>query len=122
MWNKSEKNGMEINDELLACYVEGTATAEERAQVRQYLCEHPEEYVHILSLMDEDTEDHLNEYAEESCEIEPFESSFSDISCSAAAFAPQQKKIASKNKSKLLRMDGLYDRLKILTEELMNNC
>lgn len=118
MWNKSEKNGMEINDELLACYVEGTATAEERAQVRQYLCEHPEEYVHILSLMDEDIEDHLNEYAEDSCEIVPFESSFSDIACSAAAFAPQQKKISSKNKSRLLRMDGFYERLGRLYDDM----
>lgn len=122
MWNKSEKNGMEINDELLACYVEGTATAEERAQVRQYLCEHPEEYMHILSLIDEDTEDYLNEYSEDSCDIIPFDSSFSDIACSAAAFAPQQKKISSKSKSKLLRMDEFYNRLDILREELINNC
>lgn len=113
---------MEINDELIACYVEGTATAEEQAEVRQYLCEHPEEYMHLLCLMDEDTEDYLNEYVEESCEIVPFESSFSDIACSAAAFAPQQKKISSKNKSKLSRMDELYDKMDILSEELMNNC
>lgn len=113
---------MEINDELLACYVEGTATAEEQVQVRRYLCKHPEEYMHILSLMDEDTEDYLNEYSEDSCDIIPFESSFSDIACSAAAFAPQQRKTASKNKSKLLRMDEFYDRLGILTEELINNC
>lgn len=113
---------MKINDELIACYVEGTATAEEQAEVRKYLCEYPEEYMHLLCLMDEDTEDYLNEYAEESCEIVPFESSFSDIACSAAAFAPQQKKISSKNKSKLSRMDEVYDRMDILSEELMNNC
>lgn len=109
---------MEINDELIACYVEGTATAEEQAEVRQYLCEHPEEYMHLLCLMDKDTEDYLNGYAEESCEIVPFESSFSDISCSAAAFAPQQKKTSSKNKSKLLRMDGLCDRLNRMSNDL----
>lgn len=108
---------MEINEELLACYVEGTATAEEQAEVRQYLCEHPEEYMHLLCLMDEDAEDYLNEYAEEPCEIIPFESSFSDIACSAAAFAPQQRKTSSKNKSKLLRMDGLCDRLNMLNSE-----
>lgn len=113
---------MEINDELIACYVEGTATAEEQAEVRQYLCEHPEEYMHILSLMDEDTEDYLNKYSEDSCDIIPFESSFSDIACSAAAFAPQQKKISSKNKSKLSWMDGLCDRLDKLSDELMKNC
>ena len=102
---------MEINDELIACYVEGTATAEEQAEVRQYLCEHPEEYMHLLCLMDKDTEDYLNEYAEESCEIVPLESSFADIACSAAAFAPQQKEISSKSKSKFLRMDEFHNRL-----------
>lgn len=110
---------MEINDELIACYVEGTATAEEQAAVRQYLCEHPEEYMHLLCLMDEDTEDYLNEYAEGPCEIVPFESSFSDIAYSAAAFAPQQKKISSKNKSKLLKIDEFYDRLDKMSDELI---
>ena len=110
---------MEINDELIACYVEGTATAEEQAAVRQYLCEHPEEYMHLLCLMDEDTEDYLNEYAEEFCEIIPFESSFSDIACSAAAFAPQQgRRFFSKNKLKLPRTNGLYDRLDRLCDDL----
>jgi len=111
---------MEINDELLACYVEGTATAEERAQVRQYLCEHPEEYVHILSLMDEDIEDHLNEYAEDSCEIVPFESSFSDIACSAAAFAPQHRelRINSMKIHQVNKIDYLNRNLDKLSHEL----
>lgn len=68
--------------------------------------------------MDEDTEDYLNEYSEDSCDIIPFESSFSDIACSAAAFAPQRKKVPSKIKSKLLRMDEFYDRLGRLNSEL----
>ena len=29
---------MKISDELLACYVEGTVTSEERNFVREYLC------------------------------------------------------------------------------------
>lgn len=110
---------MEINDELIACYLEGTATAEEQAEVRRYLCEHPEEYMHLLCLMDENTEDYLNEYAEEPCEIIPFESSFSDIACSAAAFAPQQGgRFIPKNKQKSARINGLYDRLGQLCNEL----
>lgn len=112
---------MKISDELIACYVEGNVTAEEQNFVRKYLCEHPEEYEHILCLMDEDTEDYLNEYSEDSYEIIPFESSFSDIACSAAAFAPQQKRVPSKKELKLLRMEEFYDRLDILREELMNN-
>ena len=43
---------MKISDELIACYVEGTVTAEERNFVRRYLCEHPETYEHILCLME----------------------------------------------------------------------
>ena len=52
---------MKISDELIACYVEGTVTAEERNFVRRYLCEHPETYEHILCLMDNDTVDYLGE-------------------------------------------------------------
>lgn len=110
---------MEINDELIACYVEGTATAEERALVRQYLCKHPEEYMHLLCLMDADIEDYLNEYAEESCDIVPFESSFTDIACSAAAFAPQQNKpCKSKGLSEKPKMSGWYGRLREIGKAL----
>ena len=52
---------MKISDELIACYVEGTVTAEERNFVRKYLCEHPEEYERVLCLMDNDTVDYLGE-------------------------------------------------------------
>ncbi len=52
---------MEINDELLACYIEGTATSEECDMVREYLCKCPEEYERVLSLMDNDKTDYLNE-------------------------------------------------------------
>lgn len=55
---------MKISDELIACYVEGTVTAEERNFVRRYLCEHPETYEHILCLMDNDTVDYLGEQLE----------------------------------------------------------
>lgn len=50
---------MKISDELIACYVEGTVTAEERNFIRKYLCEHPEEYERVLCLMDNDTIDYL---------------------------------------------------------------
>ena len=119
MWNRSKKNGMEINDELIACYVEGTATAEEQALVRQYLCEHPEEYMHLLYLMDADIEDYLNEYNEESCDIVPLESSFTDIACSAAAFAPQQNKSCKpKGLSEKPKINGWYGRLREISNTL----
>ena len=92
---------MKISDELIACYVEGTVTAEERNFVRRYLCEHPETYEHILCLMDNDTVDYLGEQLEISDNCIPMnESSFSEIAYSAAAFAPEQNKLfIPKNKS-----------------------
>ena len=45
---------MQINDELIARYLDGTATTEERNKVRKYLCAHPEEFQHLLCSMDKD--------------------------------------------------------------------
>ncbi len=52
---------MKITDELIACYVEGKVTAEERVYIRKYLCEHPEEFEQILLLMDNYGADYLVE-------------------------------------------------------------
>ena len=111
---------MEINDELIACYVEGTLIAEERDFVRRYLCEHPEEYERVLCLMDNDTADYLGEHLEisENC-IPMNQTSFSDIAYSAAAFAPEQNLFfIPKSKSKLSKIDGVYDRLRKMSDEL----
>ena len=111
---------MKISDELLACYVEGTVTAEERNFVRKYLCEHPEEYERVLCLMDNDTVDYLGEQLEisENC-IPMNEASFSDIAYSAAAFAPEQNNLfIPKQKSKLSKTNGLYDRLSRMSKDL----
>ena len=115
---------MKISDELIACYVEGTVTAEERNFVRKYLCEHPEEYERVLCLMDNDTVDYLGEQLEisENC-IPMNEASFSDIAYSAAAFAPEQNNLfipkpKSKSKSKSSKTRGLYGRLSRMGKEL----
>lgn len=111
---------MEISDELIACYVEGTVTAEERNFVRKYLSEHPKEYERLLCLMDNDTVDYLGEQLEisENC-IPMNEASFLDIAYSAAAFAPQRKKLFKANeKLSSLRTNGLYDRLSRMSNEL----
>ena len=50
-----------INDELLACYVDGTATPEEQVLVRNYLAQNPEEYERVLYMMDLDREDYIGE-------------------------------------------------------------
>ena len=111
---------MKISDELIACYVEGTLTAEERNFVRKYLCEHPEEYERVLCLMDNDTVDYLGEHLEISDNCIPMnEPSFSDIAYSAAAFAPEQNKLfIPKHNLKSSRTSGLYDRLSRMSNEL----
>lgn len=111
---------MKISDELIACYVEGTVTAEERNFVRKYLCEHPEENERILCLMDNDTADYLGEPLEVSDNCIPMnETSFSDITYSAAAFAPEQNNLfIPKHNSKQSKICGLYDRLSRMSNEL----
>lgn len=93
MLNRLKKNGMEINDEMIACYIEGSLNIDERNFVRKYLSENPERLEALLYIMDNDKEDYLGEIEEETDNIIPIkETSFSDIAYSAAAFVPQQKK------------------------------
>lgn len=81
---------MNLNDELIARYVEGKTTLEERHEIRRYLCLHPEEMGNILFLMDDDTNDYLDEWSiEAEKSLNEVEISFSDISLSAAAFIPK---------------------------------
>lgn len=111
---------MKISDELIACYVEGTVTADERNFVRKYLCEHPEEYERVLCLMDNETIDYLGEQSEiaDNC-ITMNEASFSDIAYSSAAFAPEQNNLfIPKHNSKSSKTNGLYDRLSRMNNEL----
>lgn len=81
---------MEVNDELIACFVDGTATEEECCVVRQYLQTHPEERVAILHLMDMNA----NECLDWTVDDEPSRSSegwnmggmVADMAVPAAAF------------------------------------
>lgn len=111
---------MKISDELIACYVEGTATTKERDFVRKYLCEHPEEYERVLCLMDNDAADYLGGQLEISDNyILMNEASFSDIAYSAAAFAPEQNILfRPKDKPTAMKSDGLYERLNRMSEEV----
>ena len=70
--------------------------------------------------MDNDTVDYLGEQLEisENC-IRMNETSFSDIACSAAAFAPEQNNLfIPKQKPKLSKSNGLYYRLSRMSNEL----
>lgn len=78
---------MDISDELIGCYIEGTCTSEELQAVRDYLVKNPDEYDRILCLMDN--------YRD--CHIEPETSSrvtssndndYLEFSLASAAFIP----------------------------------
>ena len=111
-----------INDELLARYVDGVATAEEQVFVREYLAANPEEYERVLYMMDLDREDYIGEIMEDSSNILSLNDSINtNIALSAAAFVPQKSMCAINHLSnaekpnltnkKTLRIDGLQERL-----------
>lgn len=79
---------MVINEEIIAAYVEGKATDDERKEVRRYLAAHPEMQDLVLALMDDFDE---KELPEKKAIIKPLhpQQSFSDIAFAAAAFAPR---------------------------------
>lgn len=87
---------MKISNELLAAYAAGNVTEEQRAEVRQYLTEHPEEMQSMVMMMDEDYElelddadDNKDKYGKpfKGKPVEPFSI---DLRYSAAAFAPSR--------------------------------
>lgn len=111
-----------INDELLACYVDGIATPEEQILVRNYLAQNPEEYERVLYMIDLDREDYIGEIMEDSSNILSLNDSINtNIALSAAAFVPQKSMCAINHLSnaekpnltnkKTLRIDGLQERL-----------
>ena len=109
-----------INDELLACYVEGIATPEEQTLVRDYLAKNPEEYERVLYMMDLDREDYLGEMIEDnSNNIVPLNDSIcTNITLSAAAFVPQKNKFVAKTNQEQLRINGLLGRLSEMLKEI----
>lgn len=109
-----------INDELLACYVEGIATPEEQILVRDYLAHNPEEYERVLYMMDLDREDYLREMIEDnSNNIVPLNDSIcTNITLSAAAFVPQKNKLIAKENHEQLRINGLLGRLSEMLKEI----
>lgn len=114
---------MKLNDELIARYVDGIGTLEERNVVRRYLCEHPEEMEAIVALMDADTDDYLDEWkeTEKNGEMPDKELSSSEIALSAAAFAPgyaSKRPEASECERVIRRNSGVLDRLNEMLKEI----
>lgn len=115
---------MKLSDELIARYVEGKATLEERREVRRYLCLHPGEMENILLLMDDDIDDYLDEWSVEDDESQNnVETSFSDISLSAVAFASGQnikKPVKSELEKALQGGCFVQSRLNQMLKEIKN--
>lgn len=111
-------NAMLINDEIIACYLEGILNVEERNAVRQYLSEHPEKLESVLYAMDYFVECCPAETEESDNIISIDESSFYDIAYSAAAFVPQQKKEFTSINKKLDKPEDFLGRLGSLCDEI----
>ena len=111
---------MLINDEMVACYIEGSLNVEERNAVRQYLSEHPEKLESLLYMMDDFIEccPEETENIGSDIDININESSFFDIAYSAAAFVPQQNIRSLHDNKKLNSTEDFYDRLGNMCDEL----
>lgn len=78
---------MVITEEIIAAYIEGKVSADERKEVRHYLVEHPEIQDLVFALMDEEVSEQEDVEAKSISLYS--EQSFSDIAYAAAAFAPK---------------------------------
>ena len=109
---------MAINEEIIAAYIEGKVSKEERQEIRRYLSVHPETRDLILAIMGED----INvDFQEEQAHTVPIRKvqSFSDISFAAAAFAPRSV-IEHKDQKKIVeqRLDLSKTKMSELWEEV----
>lgn len=77
---------MEVNDELIGCYVEGNCTPQELKAVREYLANNPDEYDRIICLMDSYHEYVIAPKVENKKNVK--ESDYLDFSLASAAFIP----------------------------------
>lgn len=115
MWNKYERNGMDISDELIGCYIEGTCTSEELQAVRDYLVRNPEEYDRILCLMDNYRDYHI-ESDHVSNTMGSKDSDYLEFSLASAAFVPFDS--SSPTPPKMNSQKSTYRNLSKLWDEI----
>lgn len=111
---------MVINEEIIAAYVEGKATDVERKEVRRYLAAHPEMQDLVLALMDDFDE---KELPEKKAIIKPLYSqqNFSNITFTAAAFAPNKVAAPPPKKEKVSLIGNRRKRMCDFWDELERN-
>lgn len=108
---------MVITEEIIAAYIEGKVSFDERKEVRRYLAKHPEMQDLVFALIDEDKSE--QEEMEEKATLSYSEQSFSDIAYSVAAFAPKlsieqqvtQESIANHINQRQKRISTFWDEL-----------
>ena len=76
---------MVITEEIIAAYIEGEVSFDERKEIRRYLVEHPEMQDLVFALMDEDEVNQDDAELKEICLHSG--QSLANIAYSAAAFA-----------------------------------
>lgn len=79
---------MVITEEIIASYVEGKVSEEERIEVLRYLAVHPEMQDLVLALMDESRDEETVLPIAKTTPLHA-EQSYSDIAFATAAFAPR---------------------------------
>lgn len=113
---------MLVNEELIAAYIDGNVTTEERNEVRRYLSAHPAEQDLVLSMMDDcDTIETEEEQSTHSNVISiQRDQSFGDIAYAAAAFAPQMQIAHPQNDDTVERFERRRSRMAAFLDELQN--
>lgn len=109
---------MVITEEIIAAYIEGKVTAEERTKVRMYLVKHPEMQDLVLALMDDDVlAEDKEEDVNDTLILNP-EQVFTDIAYAAAAFAPKMSIEPKVNRNTIDNISQRQQRMSSFWEEL----
>lgn len=122
---------MKINDEMLACYVEGKVTKAERKFVRQHLTNHPEDLNHIMGLMNTEFADSIlpfdDDEEDEEVDLFPDDVLFAksskallDNALFSAAFAPPTTKRVERH-NRNFSSEDLLTRMDAMLKEIENN-
>mgnify|MGYP006873059921 CR=1 FL=1 len=107
---------MVVTEEIIAAYVDGNVSEEERKEVLRYLAIHPEMQDLVLALMDESSDEGTDLPIAKTTPLH-VEQSYSDIAFATAAFAPRmsiepqvsKESIETKIDQRLKRMSVFWD-------------
>lgn len=121
---------MKINEEMLACYVEGKVTKAERKFVRQHLTSHPEDLNHIIGLMntefvdsilpfDNDEDEEVDLFPDDVLFAKSTKALLDNALFSAAFVPPTTKRVERHNRN--FSSEDLLTRMDAMLKEIENN-